>query len=49
MSAIDEISKFAKLVGDCLNTLPVDAKRGVPLNSVAELGVEAVDVGVDVV
>jgi hypothetical protein len=49
MPVIDRIAKFVKLVGDGMKMLIVDAERGVPLNSVAELGVEAVDVGIDVV
>jgi hypothetical protein len=43
------IAEFAELVGHGLDTLAVDAEGGGPLDGVADLGVEVVDPGVDVV
>jgi hypothetical protein len=43
------IAEYAELVGHGLDTLAVDAEGGGPLDGVADLGVEVVDPGVDVV
>jgi hypothetical protein len=43
------IAEFAELFGHGLDALAVDAEGGGPLDGVADLGVEVVDAGVDVV
>jgi hypothetical protein len=43
------IAEFAELVSHGLDALAVDADGGGPLDGVADLGVEVVDAGVDVV
>jgi hypothetical protein len=43
------VAEFTELVGHGLDTLAVDAEGGGPLDGVADLGVEVVDLGVDVV
>jgi hypothetical protein len=43
------IAEFAELIGHGLDALAVDAEGGGPLDGVADLGVEVVDAGVDVV
>jgi hypothetical protein len=43
------IAKFAELVSHGVDTLAVDAEGGGPLDGVADLGVEVVDPGVDIV
>jgi hypothetical protein len=45
----NRVPKFAELVGGGLDPLALDCERGVALNGVAELGVEAGDACVDVV
>jgi hypothetical protein len=42
------IAEFTELVGHGLDALAVDAEEGAPLDSVADLGVEVVDPGIDV-
>ena len=43
------VTELAELVGHCLDALAVDAEGGGALGGVADLGVEIVDPGVDVV
>ena len=49
MAILNGVPKFTELVDDGLETLVVDADTGVDLNGAAELRVEGVDAGVDVV
>jgi hypothetical protein len=49
LSVVDRVPKLAKLIGDGLQPLAVDADLRVTLDGVAELRVKGVDVGVNIV
>jgi hypothetical protein len=49
LAVVDGVAEFAELVGEGLEPLTIKPHGGVTLDGVAELGVQGVDVGVDVV